>query len=122
MISSDVPKMPENLSDLRKEVERILRDHYEDIKQIDTEGTTGATGPEGPKGDKGDTGATGPAGPTGATGAAGATGATGATGSTGATGPGVASGGTTNQILRKKSSTNYDTEWVDITTFFVMEE
>jgi hypothetical protein len=40
-----------------------------------------------PKGDKGDTGATG------------------------ATGAGVASGGTTGQVLKKKSSTNYDTEW-----------
>jgi hypothetical protein len=38
-------------------------------------------------------------------------GPTGATGATGATGPGVASGGTTGQILVKNSSTNYDTSW-----------
>ena len=46
-------------------------------------------------------------GPTGATGAQGDTGAT------GATGPGVASGGTTGQVLAKASATDYDTEWVD---------
>ena len=40
-------------------------------------------------------------------------GANGATGTTGATGNGVATGGTTNQILIKNSSTNYDTAWVD---------
>lgn len=38
-------------------------------------------------------------------------GATGATGAQGPAGPGVATGGTTGQILRKKSNTNYDTEW-----------
>ena len=31
-------------------------------------------------------------------------------------GPGVASGGTQGQILKKSSSTDYDTEWVDIDT------
>ena len=40
-------------------------------------------------------------------------GLTGSTGSTGAAGPGVATGGTTGQILAKNSSTNYDTYWVD---------
>jgi hypothetical protein len=44
----------------------------------------------------GPTGATGPQGPTGAT---------------GATGAGVAAGGTTGQVLKKKSNTDYDTEW-----------
>lgn len=41
-------------------------------------------------------------------------GAPGATGSTGATGPagaGLAAGGTTSQVARKASNTNYDTEW-----------
>jgi hypothetical protein len=47
-------------------------------------------------------------GPQGETGA---TGTTGATGATGATGPGVATGGQTGQVLKKKSATNYDTEW-----------
>ena len=36
---------------------------------------------------------------------------TGATGLTGATGPGVATGGTTGQVLQKASGTNYDTSW-----------
>lgn len=40
-------------------------------------------------------------------------GATGATGAQGPAGQGVASGGTTGQILKKKSNTNYDTEWAD---------
>lgn len=54
------------------------------------------------KGDKGDTGDTG---------AQGVPGATGATGATGAPGVGVPVGGTTAQVLRKKSATDYDTEW-----------
>jgi hypothetical protein len=57
---------------------------------------------DGLKGDKGDTGATG---------AQGVPGATGATGATGAPGVGVPVGGSTNQVLRKKSATDYDTEW-----------
>jgi len=51
--------------------------------------------PQGAKGDKGDTGDTGPAG------------------SPGPAGVGVPTGGTTGQVLAKKSGTNYDTEWVD---------
>lgn len=54
------------------------------------------------KGDTGDTGATGPAGPTGATGL---------TGTAGTTGPGLPVGGTTGQIPRKSSGTDYATEW-----------
>jgi hypothetical protein len=49
----------------------------------------------------------------GATGATGAAGATGATGATGAAGPGVPTGGTTAQVLKKASATNYDTVWGD---------
>ena len=49
----------------------------------------GDTGPQGPQGKQGPAGAPGPAG------------------------PGVASGGTTGQVLAKKSNTNYDTEWVN---------
>jgi hypothetical protein len=55
-------------------------------------GADGATGPAGPKGD---------------------TGTTGAAGSTGAAGPGVATGGTSGQVLSKNSSTNFDTVWID---------
>lgn len=62
------------------------------------------TCPIGPQGIQGATGATGPQGPTGETGA---------TGATGPAGPGVAAGGTTGQYLRKKSNTDYDTEWVN---------
>jgi len=36
---------------------------------------------------------------------------TGATGPTGASGPGIATGGTTGQVLQKASGTNYDTSW-----------
>lgn len=49
----------------------------------------------------------GPQGPTGATGAAGAD---------GADGVGVDAGGTTGQVLAKASNTDYDTEWVSLTT------
>ena len=38
-------------------------------------------------------------------------GATGPKGDTGATGPGLAAGGTAGQVVVKKSSTDYDTEW-----------
>ena len=41
-------------------------------------------------------------------------GATGATGATGPVGPGVATGGTTGQVLSKASGTNYDTTWSTI--------
>ena len=49
----------------------------------------GNTGPQGPQGKQGPAGAPGPAG------------------------PGVATGGTTGQVLAKKSNANYDTEWID---------
>ena len=68
-------------------------------------GDTGATGATGPQGPQGATGATGPQGPQGATGA------TGPQGPQGATGEGVPEGGTTGQVLKKKSNTNFDTEW-----------
>lgn len=64
----------------------------------------------------GPTGATGPAGSTGLTGAQGAKGDKGDTGSAGATGPagpGVPVGGTTGQLLAKKSATDYDTEFIN---------
>jgi hypothetical protein len=52
----------------------------------------GKTGPQGPQGKPGADGKTGPQGPAG---------------------PGVAAGGTTGQVLAKKSNTNYDTEWIN---------
>ena len=52
----------------------------------------GKTGPQGPQGEPGADGKTGPQGPAG---------------------PGVAAGGTTGQVLAKKSNTNYDTEWIN---------
>ena len=79
-------------------------------------GPPGPTGPQGPAGATGATGAQGPAGATGATGPQGPQGnpgTPGATGSTGATGPGVATGGTTGQLLTKNSATNFDTLWSD---------
>ena len=61
-------------------------------------GPKGDTGEQGPKGDKGDTGEPGVKGEPGPKGDA---------------GEGVPSGGTTGQVLKKKSNTDYDTEWVD---------
>ena len=40
----------------------------------------------------------------------------GKTGPQGPAGPGVAAGGTTGQVLAKKSNTNYDTEWINPTS------
>lgn len=87
-------------------------------------GDTGDTGPQGIQGVKGDTGAVGPQGPIGLTGpqgdqgiqgiqgVKGDTGDTGPQGDTGPAGPGVASGGTSGQILAKNSDTDYDTHWI----------
>lgn len=58
--------------------------------------------PRGDKGAKGDTGATGPQGPAGATGA---------TGPQGPAGEGVPAGGSTGQVLAKRSGSDYDTYW-----------
>jgi hypothetical protein len=52
----------------------------------------GKTGPQGPQGEPGADGKTGPQGPAG---------------------PGVATGGTTGQVLAKKSNANFDTEWIN---------
>lgn len=63
-------------------------------------------GPQGPQGETGATGAQGPQGETGATGAQ---------GPQGPAGVGVPSGGTTGQVLKKKTGTDYDTEWANDT-------
>lgn len=47
--------------------------------------------------------------------AKGDTGATGAAGADGVDGQGVPVGGTTGQVLAKKTNTDYDTEWIDET-------
>lgn len=85
-------------------------------------GATGPTGSQGPQGVTGPTGATGSQGPQGTTGLQGPQGVTGPTGSTGATGPtgspgaGIATGGSTGQMLVKNSATNYDTTWATVPT------
>lgn len=61
-------------------------------------GEQGPAGQDGAKGEKGDRGDIGPQGETGPQGAA---------------GEGLPPGGNTGQILRKKSETDYDTEWTD---------
>lgn len=79
-------------------------------------GATGATGPQGPQGIQGVQGETGPQGIQGIQGVQGEKGDTGATGATGPQGPagvGVPAGGTTGQVLKKKSGTDYDTEWAN---------
>jgi hypothetical protein len=77
------------------------------------QGLTGSTGTQGATGAQGPTGSQGATGNQGAIGSQGSTGAQGATGSQGTQGNGVATGGTTGQILAKNSGTNYDTGWVN---------
>lgn len=73
--------------------DRILVDategRYIVLKSV---GTQGIQGPTGPTGQAGQNGAIGPTGPTGS-------------------GQGLISGGATNQLLQKKSATDFDTEW-----------
>lgn len=85
------------------------------------QGTQGPAGPQGPKGDKGATGLTGDSGPTGPQGQPGPQGTPGPQGPEGPqgpqgipgeTGPGVPTGGTSGQMLRKASGTDYQVEWV----------
>ena len=107
-------------------------------------GATGETGPEGPQGPQGVQGVQGPAGADGTNGTDGVgitsitfketdaqgnniytvnlsnstsydiTCPKGPQGATGATGAGVATGGTTGQVLSKVSGTDYDTQWRDV--------
>ena len=83
-------------------------------------GPAGDTGPQGPKGDKGATGLTGDSGPTGPQGQPGPQGTPGPEGSQGPqgpqgipgeTGPGVPTGGTSGQMIRKASDADYQVEW-----------
>jgi hypothetical protein len=75
-------------------------------------GSTGPAGSTGPQGPIGNTGSAGPTGSTGPQGPIGVTGSTGPTGPTGATGAGVPVGGTTGQVLAKKTATDLDTNWI----------
>jgi hypothetical protein len=68
------------------------------------QGIQGETGPQGPQGIQGETGPAGPAGATGPQGPA---------GNDGADGVGVPAGGTTGQVLKKRSNSDYDTEWAN---------
>lgn len=72
---------------VRREVSGVTPVDGADYMKVVQDGTDGAQGPKGATGDPGKDGATGPAG------------------------PGVPTGGTAGQVLTKKSSTNYDTQW-----------
>lgn len=67
--------------------------------------------PRGDKGAKGDTGAKGDKGDTGAKGDTGEQGAKGDKGDKGDPGEGIPTGGTTGQVLAKRSGTDYDVYW-----------
>ncbi len=80
-------------------------------------GPQGATGPQGEPGVQGEKGDTGPQGEKGDAGAKGEKGDPGAKGEQGPAGQkgdpgeGIPTGGTSGQVLIKKSDANYDTEW-----------
>ena len=84
------------------------------------QGPPGPQGPDGPQGEQGlqgiqgvqgDPGAQGNQGIQGIQGIQGVPGTPGADGADGANGQGVPIGGTQNQVLRKASATDFDTEW-----------
>lgn len=73
----------------------------------------GAKGDQGERGLQGERGEQGIQGERGEQGIPGERGEKGDKGDPGATGAGIASGGTTGQVLAKKSNSDYDTEWVN---------
>ena len=73
----------------------------------------GEQGERGEKGEQGERGERGIQGERGEQGIPGERGEKGDKGDPGATGAGVASGGTTGQVLAKRSNADYDTEWVN---------
>lgn len=75
------------------------------------QGERGPQGIQGETGPQGEQGIQGIQGPQGIQGEQGEQGPQGIQGEKGDTGEGVPTGGTTGQILKKKSNTNYDTEW-----------
>ena len=74
-------------------------------------GSTGDRGPQGVAGPQGVPGVQGPKGDKGDKGDTGAQGSQGIQGPQGPAGVGVPAGGTTGQVLKKKSNSDYDTEW-----------
>lgn len=82
------------------------------------QGIQGPTGPQGPAGNTGPQGPQGSQGPKGDTGAQGIQGPQGTAGAQGPAGPGVPTGGTTGQILRKTSNTDYATAWAAPSALF----
>ncbi len=83
----------------------------------DLSGATGIQGPQGLRGLQGEQGPQGPEGPQGIQGEQGPKGdqgEIGPKGDTGDVGIGVPTGGTTGQILNKKSNDNYDTVWATL--------
>ena len=77
------------------------------------QGPQGEQGPEGPQGPRGFRGNIGPQGPGGKQGDIGPQGPQGPQGEQGEPGVGVPIGGTTGQVLTKKTEADYDTEWTD---------
>jgi hypothetical protein len=78
------------------------------------QGVVGLQGPVGPQGIPGAGSSTGIQGPPGPTGPQGVIGPQGVQGPTGP--PGAPTGGTTGQALKKKSNTDFDTEWRNLTS------
>lgn len=76
-------------------------------------GDPGPKGEPGATGEKGEQGIQGPVGPAGPQGEKGEAGVTGERGLKGDPGEGVPTGGTPGQMLTKKSTNNYDTQWTD---------
>lgn len=83
------------------------------------QGVQGPKGDTGPQGEKGDTGPQGEKGDTGAQGEKGdpgAKGEQGPAGQKGDPGEGIPTGGTSGQVLTKKSDADYDTEWTTMSS------
>lgn len=83
------------------------------------QGVQGPKGDTGPQGEKGDTGPQGEKGDTGAQGEKGdpgAKGEQGPAGQKGDPGEGIPTGGTSGQVLIKKSDADYDTEWTTMSS------
>lgn len=79
-----------------------------------TPGKDGERGEQGPQGEPGAAGERGPQGVQGPKGDQGPQGEQGPRGENGADGVGIIAGGTTGQVLAKKSDADYNTEWIDI--------
>lgn len=83
------------------------------------QGDPGAQGPQGdpgPQGDQGPQGIQGIQGPQGIQGVQGDPGVDGADGAQGPAGPGVAVGGTANQVLTKIDGVDFNTQWTTLST------